>query len=137
MDSITTGEKIFNQDIERKKAGTTPNIIMNIQKMTGKVIGQQIQGDVINYNRNHQILSDIFESLEWNEENRQRIEVLERNIKGDQKALEDIKISINKLVEANATNESFISKLKDFAINVSAGISSSLIASAIFAVLGK
>jgi hypothetical protein len=140
INSITKGEELFNQDLSRKKAALLdkmPNIVMNIQNMNGKVVGQQIEGDVINYNKKHQILCDIFESLEWNDENRERIEELEKIVKFNQKAFDDINLFINNLVKANATNASFISKLKNFAANMSTGISSSLIASAIFVALGK
>jgi hypothetical protein len=95
--SIAVGKELFKKDFEREKAGDvypSQNIIINIE--TGI-------DDVNTYN----FIKNIFGSLEWNDENKKLIEMLESGIKCNRVALEDVQSSINKLVEANATNNSF------------------------------
>jgi hypothetical protein len=133
IDSIAKGEELFKAELLNKKAPTTSpslNVNINIKGPVNSPVVGYVQGDFIN--DNGRVLDDIFTSLEWNEENKKRIEELERTIEYDKNALKDIQSSINKLVEANATDKLFTSKLKNFATNISTGISSSLIASAIF-----
>jgi hypothetical protein len=134
--SIAKGEELFKVELSNMKTNTkspSPNINIHIEGPVNSPVVGYVQGDFIN--ENARVLDEIFKSLEWNEENKRRIEELERTIKYDENALEDVQSFINKLVEVNATNELFTSKLKAFAINISTGISGSLIASAIFASL--
>ena len=134
--SIAKGEELFKVELSNMKTNTkspSPNINIHLEGPVNSPVVGYVQGDFIN--ENARVLDEIFKSLEWNEENKRRIEELERTIKYDENALEDVQSSINKLVEVNATNELFTSKLKAFAINISTGISGSLIASAILASL--
>lgn len=134
IDSITEGEVLFRNEQNKKTLhSSSSGVNLNFSgPVNGTIVGY-VQGDFITGNK--RTLNNIFESLEWNEEKKRQIEELEKNIKDNESALEEVQLFINKLVEANATNKSFTSKLKDFAFSISTGISSSLIASAIFASL--
>jgi uncharacterized protein HemY len=73
--------------------------------------------------------------LEWNEENEKRIMQIEKSLRDNKKTIDDIYSLVQNLVKENAHNESFLIKLKNFAISTLNNIPSSVFANAICSAL--
>ena len=107
---------------------TSPTII--IEKVIVKVTSQT-KGGFFKKKENRQMLAEIFNTLEWNVENKQRIEALEKKLKNNKKAINEIRLLILKLVEEYASNKTFLKKLENFAYNLTTSIGGSIIANLI------
>jgi NAD-dependent SIR2 family protein deacetylase len=115
-----------------------------ISKVPQQINIESVQGDVINikngvYNNKKSIhiqtLNEIFKTLEWNRENTERIKNIERSMESNEIIIKKIQSFIQELVKTNASNKSFMTKLKDFAKNISTSIPGSVIANAILKAL--
>ncbi|MDI6810494.1 MAG: hypothetical protein QMD80_02240 [archaeon] len=137
LKAVKKGEEVFKKDYENKKAIYEihqPTVTINVEQAFGEVIGS-IQGDFIKSGINIETLKEIFKTLELNKETTERIKSLERTLKYNESAVEEVHSLIQELVNKNASNKSFISKLKDFAYNVSTSVPGSIIANAIWVAL--
>lgn len=137
LKAVKEGEKLFKREYETKKAITEahpPTVTINVEQAFGDVIGL-MQGDFIKSGVDIETLKEIFKTLELNEEAVERIKSLERTLRYNEGALEEVHSLIQKLVERNVSNKSFISKLKDFAYNISTSVPGSIIANAIWVAL--
>lgn len=131
IESIRTGELLFKGTLKKDISAATTYITINIEKVMGDVIA----GDLNIQNINIQLLSDIFKSLEWNEENEKRIMQIEKSLRDNKKTIDDIYSLVQNLVKENAHDESFLIKLKNFAISTLNNIPSSIFANAICSAL--
>ncbi|MFH8120319.1 MAG: hypothetical protein QXS37_05960 [Candidatus Aenigmatarchaeota archaeon] len=139
IDSIKSGETLFIEEYEAKKTSfivPTPQITINVETLIGDVVGV-VQGDLIKNKENQQLLTDILKSMEWNEENKKRIERLEQILKSNEEAVKEVNLLIERLVEANIDNKNFLERLKNFAINILTNFYGSLLANSILNVLPK
>jgi hypothetical protein len=137
LKSIKRGETLYKKEHESKKAISEirqPTVTINVEQSFGEVIGS-IQGNFIKSGIDIETLKEVFKTLELNKETTERIMSLERTLKYNESAIEEVHALIQELVNRNASNKSFISKLKDFAYNVSTSVPGSIIANAIWVAL--
>jgi len=139
LKSIKRGEKLFRKKYESKKATSEiyqPTVSINVEQAFGDIIGS-VQGDFIKrgIDIDIQTLKEIFKTLKIDKENTERIKRVERTIRHNEGAIVEVHSLIQELVEKNVSNKPFISKLKDFAYNLSANVPGSIIANAIWTAL--
>lgn len=138
LKSIVGGEKIFKKEDKKNKKAISKilqsNVTINVENAFGEVIGS-MQGDLIKSGIDISALKEIFKTLELNKMTTERIKSLERTLRSNESAIGGVHLLIQELVKKNAHNKSFMSKMKDFAGNISTSVPGSIIANAIWIAL--
>jgi hypothetical protein len=93
------------------------------------------RGGIIKSGIDISALNEIFKTLELNKMTTERIKSLERTLKSNGSAIGDVHLLIQELVKKNAHNKSFMSKVKNFACNITTSVRGSIIANAIWIAL--
>lgn len=132
LESIKRDGELFLKERENRE------LISEVHQQTviqGDFTGTMIQGDYVNVGIHIQTLKEIFETLEWNSENTESIKNIERSIRSNESAIRETQSFIHDFVRANASNNSVITKLRDFANNISTSVPAGIIANAIWRAL--